>query len=126
MEWCKLFADIRGKHHWSKLISDKDLFSRGLLNNLNISEESFSQYIAGLKKYRDKFIAHLDQENIANIPVIKLAEESTIYLYNYIIDNEDKDYCTPEAPKDPRAFFNQFLEEGKSVIQKNKKTYFPS
>jgi hypothetical protein len=38
LEWCKLFADPNGKHHWSKIVSDPTSFKTQLLDHLGIDE----------------------------------------------------------------------------------------
>jgi hypothetical protein len=31
LDWCKLFADKKGKHHWRKVLTDEASFMSGLL-----------------------------------------------------------------------------------------------
>src|SRR6266571_8412423 len=73
LEWCKLFGDSRGKHYWRKVISDPTAFFKGLLKKLGMTEAEFTAYINEIKKYRDKFVAHLDSELIMNIPRLDVA-----------------------------------------------------
>ena len=45
LEWCKLFVDKRGKHHWRKVITDQASFYDGLLQAVNLTEAEFEAYI---------------------------------------------------------------------------------
>lgn len=38
LEWCKLFADKKGKHYWGNVVTDKVGFKAGLLKALGIDE----------------------------------------------------------------------------------------
>src|ERR1035437_6199957 len=64
LEWCKLFADTRGKHFWRKAISADVSFQEGLLAELGLTETEFEDYVNQVRAYRDKFIAHLDSEEV--------------------------------------------------------------
>lgn len=70
LEWCKLFADKKGKHYWHKLVSNKEESNQGLLDALGVKQEEFDNVIKETRSYRDKFLAHLDDERIMNIPAI--------------------------------------------------------
>ena len=70
LEWCKLFADPKGKHHWSKIVSGPADFKSQRLNHLGIDEARFQKEIEVMKQYRDKFLAHLDSDEVMNIPAL--------------------------------------------------------
>ena len=115
LEWCKLFGDQRGKHHWKKVISKKEKFFNELLNELEITEEKFDSYIDVFRTYRDKFVAHLDSENTAYPPGLEIAKNSTIFLYNYLLAHEEIDNCFYDAPKNAAEFFCHLSREGKAI-----------
>lgn len=75
LEWCKVFADSRGGHYWQKVITDPVNFKNGLLQMLSISEQELHAYISEVRKYRDKFIAHLDGEEVMHPPRIRCHQE---------------------------------------------------
>lgn len=118
IEWCKLFGDTRGKHYWGKVITEKDKFLTGLLGSLNITEDELTTYVYSVKEYRDKFVAHLDSENVAYLPMLDIAKNSTIYLYDYLLKFEDKEGCFPDAPKKGADFFERMSIEGKAIYNK--------
>ena len=120
LEWCKLFADTRGKHFWRKAITDDVSFQEGLLAEIGLSETEFEDYVNQMRTYRDKFIAHLDSEEVMHIPLLQSAVNSTVYLYDYLLETEETGGCFADAQKGGSKFYGKFLEEGKAVYEKNR------
>jgi hypothetical protein len=56
LEWCKLFADARGKHHYAKVTNEHTNFRRDLLAKLAVTAAEFDEYVKEMKTYRDKFV----------------------------------------------------------------------
>lgn len=83
IEWCKIFGDIKGKHHWRKVVDHQD-FETEMLKYLNQSSEEFKNYVNENREYRDKFIAHLDDEVSINIPKMDKAKDAVEFLYGYL------------------------------------------
>jgi hypothetical protein len=75
LDWCKLFADSKGKHYWSNIVTDRDQFKAQLINILGINERAFLEEIKKMRQYRDKFLAHLDSDEIMNIPLLDVAKK---------------------------------------------------
>jgi hypothetical protein len=89
LEWCKLFADRRGFHSWRKVVSDPVAFEAELLAHLGTTAADFDTYIDSVRAYRDKFVAHLDDDPKAKYPVLDVAIASTKFLYTYLLAHED-------------------------------------
>ncbi len=98
LEWCKLFADKRGKHFWGKIVTDKSRFENGLLSSLSMDCEELESYSDELRKSRDKFIAHLDSEMEDCRPYMDTALECIEYYYQYITTHENEANYFPEFP----------------------------
>jgi hypothetical protein len=113
LEWCKVFGDKRGMHYWGKVISDREGFYNGLLHTLKVIDAEFNLYIAEMRNYRDKFVAHLDLEEIMRIPTLTVTEKSISYLYDYLRVYEDKGDFFIDAPIKASAFYADRLIEGK-------------
>jgi hypothetical protein len=97
LEWCKLFADSKGKHHWSKTITDQKAFMLGLHARLGYSEAQFNAYVESVRHLRDKFIAHLDDEKTMFFPLLRPARASVAYLFNELLTGKDaKQWFTPQ------------------------------
>jgi len=44
LEWCKLFAEYHGKHHWRNVVLNPAAFISGLCAALNVSVDQFQNY----------------------------------------------------------------------------------
>ena len=118
LEWCKLFVDSKGKHHFSKALEDGDQFKQELIEKLGLTEAQFDDYVENLKTYRDKFIAHLDEQNIMNIPDITIARRSTKFLYQRLLVQEAQNNTFEDAPLSAKDVYETFLSEGLTVYEK--------
>ncbi len=117
LEWYKLFVEAGGKHHWKKVISDPDKFFSGLLNELKITETDFNTYIDEMKDYRDKFVAHLDENNTMYPPWLEVALKSASYLYDYLPAHEDLEDSSCDDHEKASTFYQHWLEMGESVYR---------
>lgn len=118
LEWCKLFGDKRGRHHWRKVIIDHARFFAGLLATLKLTETQFELYIEEMRTYRDKFVAHLDLDEVMQIPKLTLARKSVTYLHGYVLAHEDDDCFFPESPAKAARFYTLYANEGKGIYAK--------
>lgn len=90
LEWCKLFAERNGVHHWRIVVSDEKMFEAGLLGHLGLGASDFDHYIQKMRTYRNKFVAHLDQDKEAFIPHMDIAQKAVWFLHGHIVANEAK------------------------------------
>lgn len=118
LEWCKLFGDKRGQHYWRKVVKDQATFLGGLLQAVGQTEGEFDAYVEEMRTYRDKFIAHLDSENVMNIPKLRAAKKSVSFLYDYLLANEEEDNCFHDAPPNASYFYKQFYSQGRRIYSK--------
>ena len=118
LEWCKLFGDKGGQHYWRKVVSDHEAFFVELLQKLKITETEFEEYVKGMRIYRDKFVAHLDTEEIMYPPKLRTARKSVSFLYKYLLENEEVDDCFHDAPKHVAQFYEHFLWLGRKRYPK--------
>jgi hypothetical protein len=118
LEWCKLLGDSHGKHHWEKAVSDTSAFKAGLLQDLGMTEAEFNAYIAEMRSYRDRYVAHLDEDESFHIPKLDIAKKSVVYLYNYLLKREDQGGYFRDAPRDVSRFYEDAFNEGLSVYRK--------
>jgi hypothetical protein len=88
LDWCKLFAYKQAVHHWRKIVSDLAKFEADLLVYLNLTPDEFQQIIDVIRLYRDKFIAHLDEHNIMDIPTLDLLAKAMWFYHAHVVTNE--------------------------------------
>ena len=115
LEWCKLFGDLRAMHHWSKVVSDPTDFLARLHESTKLDTAQFEAYRLEVRMYRDKFVAHLDNLNSAQIPRIQPAIDSARLLYNYLVAEEDDAGAFHNAPRSANAQYQNYLREGRAA-----------
>jgi len=121
LEWCKLFGEEKGKHYWKNVISEPDVFFKDLLKDTNTTENGLKACKKEFRKYRDKFVAHLDSDRTMHIPHLGLAQKSTLYLYDYLLANEDDGEYFYGFPRNASKLYQHYLEMGESVYRKHKR-----
>ena len=96
LEWCKLFAHRKSVHHWRRVIDDHDRFEADLYATLSVTVDEFAKLITDFKHYRDKFVAHLNEEQIMRPPKLDLPKKSVVFLYGRLVPDAaerlDRDY----------------------------------
>lgn len=122
LEWCKLFADHKDRHHWKKVISSPEEFEEGLLEALGpgMTLDGFNYFSKTVKTYRDKFVAHLDNELVANIPSLNDCWISVEFYHKYLFRTETNSYFYG-LPNNIASYYNLKFDEAKLVYQANKK-----
>jgi hypothetical protein len=88
LEWCKLFADHKDKHHWQNIVADKAHFEKELFGRSSVSKLELGKQVRAMRRYRDKFIAHLDSDRIMQIPSLDIPKKTTWFYYAYVVANE--------------------------------------
>ncbi len=120
LKWCKLFADARGKHFWKTVVADSTAFYNGLLNELGMTRDQLDSYVAEVRGYRDKFVAHLDSEEVMRPPLLEAAKRSVSYLYDYLLAREDDGGYFTDAPTSSSVFYADVLRKGESIYRSSK------
>ena len=89
LDWCKLFHR-QSKHHWRKVVSVPEDFKRRLLAQLDTNEDGLAALIDKMREYRDKFVAHLDNKLVMDIPELSEAHTAVTFYHRYIVEHEAK------------------------------------
>jgi len=85
LEWCKLFGEPKGEHHWRQVVSDPGSFEAGLYAAIGMDANGFEQYRLKAREYRDKFVAHLDLELTAYLPHLDTAWASVSFYHAHVV-----------------------------------------
>ena len=117
LEFCKLFAEKRGRHHWRKVVSDQTAFLTGLLATLEMNEAELNEYIQAFRFYRNKYLAHLDEETTGNFPYLGPGKEAVSYLYDYILEHEDEGDFFLDASATAADFYADREEEAAEIYE---------
>ena len=87
LEWCKLFGDSNSRYHWQRVIpkGDQSGFEQTMLRTFSQDRERFLDYVISMRRYRDKFVAHLDIGNIMEIPCFDEAEVVAGHYHSHLV-----------------------------------------
>ncbi|HEY6395117.1 MAG TPA: hypothetical protein VIX12_06830 [Candidatus Binataceae bacterium] len=118
LEWCKLFADKRGKHYWGKIVADPAGFKAGLLRHLGLDEGVFQTEINDMLELRDKHIAHLDSDPTGDIPRLDVPKKAVWFYHDYIANQEAKPSDLAGLPVELDTGYKQCEDEAKAVYQR--------
>lgn len=118
LEWCKLLADPKGNHFWAKVVTDKAHFEAELLSHLGVGEGEFASYIGQMRDYRDKFLAHLDDLNQMDIPMLDRARAAVEFYHRYVVQHEAGAGDLASLPSDLSAYYRQCFDEAKAIYDR--------
>ncbi len=130
VEWCKLFGDplnkIKSKHGWEYVVGkvlneDVAKFRSGMLTALGVSDDEFEIQRKKIRVYRDKFVAHLDEERTAYLPSFDLALEAAIFLVAHIREwSKDNGHFVSDPSHTLRDEYNECFAEASAIYEKLK------
>jgi hypothetical protein len=119
LEWCKLVGDYKGKHHWSKIVTDPSTFQARLIIHLSNGEEGVRKEIDVMKEYRDKFLAHLDAEVTMNIPALGIAKKGVWFYHAHVVGHEARPGDLVGLPLELDTGYAQCETEASAVYEQN-------
>ena len=111
VEWCKLVADGNDKHHWSKIVSEPKPFEEALLADTRVTEDAFVEYQKSVRRYRDKFVAHLDSDVTMDIPLLDLAEHAVRFYHAHLVAHEAEEGILRNLPSSPVGLADYYAGE---------------
>jgi hypothetical protein len=115
LEFCKLFGEKNGQHYWRKVITDQESFFSGLLAAIAMTAQEFDAYIKCMKFYRNKYVAHLDEEKGGQYPSLAAGKAATAYLFDYLAENENDDNYFPDVTQSSAEYYATRLAEGEAA-----------
>lgn len=106
IQWCIIFTESNGAHHWKSIFINKDEWKSEMLHAINISTDQYESQAKQIKEYRNMYVAHLDDgtENLIH-PFTEMILQSSKYLYDYIINNNVTNKIIDFAYQDSNNFF---------------------
>ena len=119
LEWCKLFADKKDNHFWKNIVANKDQFENNLQGAIGeiSNPEEFPNYIKIMRRYRDKFIAHLDDDLTAHLPSLDIGLQAVQTYYQYIIDIEASKEALTALPSNIKEYYERSYAEARHAYE---------
>ena len=117
LEWCKLFGEPSGEHHWSQAVSDKASFESNLYTAIGTDVAGFETYRLAMRAYRDQFVAHLDLEQVANLPHLDMANASVWFYHAHVVKHEIPADGLGRLPQDLKQYYREKFEEANQIYR---------
>jgi hypothetical protein len=123
LEWCKIFGDKNAKHSWTKLVTDAAEFEDALYDNIGRDAAAFAAEVATIRRYRDKFLAHLDSDRTAFIPHLDTMWQAAQLYYVHILGVEMDEPAARRVERDLGSsfsdYYNACFAEARKVYEEN-------
>lgn len=85
-----------------------------------MDDAAFQDEIKGMRHYRDRFVAHLDDLPVMDIPVLKAAEEAVWFYHHHVVTHEIQAGDLVGIPTDTTEKlslgYEQCLREAKAIF----------
>lgn len=114
IDWCKLLGDQRGKHFWEKVVTDSS-FKAEMLRHLSMAAEELESYVVEMREYRDKFLAHLDDLHIMNIPHLDPAKSAVEFYHRRVVMHEAVAGDLGDLPTDLPGYYTMCFDEAQTI-----------
>jgi hypothetical protein len=118
IEWCKLLGDRRGKHFWANVVTDAPRFETGMLRHLGITADEFAAYVDEMRRYRDKFLAHLDDLAVMNIPFLDRAKSAVEFYHGHVVGQEAGPSDIAGLPPDLEDYYRRCFDEAQAIYSR--------
>jgi hypothetical protein len=120
IEWCKLLGDKKGRHFWGNVVSDHQAFEADLLKHLGQTSDQFASYVEEMREYRDKFLAHLDDGHVMNIPNLDRAKAAVEFYHGHVVRNEASANDLAGLPTELVDYNQQCVDEALAMLNRCK------
>ena len=70
-----------------------------------------------MRSYRDKFLAHLDSEEVMNIPSLDVAKRAVWFYHGYVVAHEADPEDLANLPLSLDAGYKQAEQEARAVYR---------
>ncbi len=88
LEFCKLFGGRNEKHRWVDIVDDEENFKKQIEIKTALSFNEFEKYVEDVKKYRDKYLSHLDDAMDLELPHLQVATKAVFTYYEYVVSKD--------------------------------------
>jgi hypothetical protein len=119
MEWCKLMADPKDRHYWGNVVNNPKEFETELLSAVAMTGAEYDAYKVSMRRYRDKFLAHLDDDEVMHIPQLDPARKAVWVYYSAIVSQSDREsfHGYPASLGELQAGYDQCVALAKACAQ---------
>jgi hypothetical protein len=116
IEWCKLLGDNKGRHYWTNVVTDSSSFEAAMLTHIGVNSDELAAYVDEMRTYRDKFLAHLDDLRVMDIPVLDRALAAVEFYHRHVVQHEAAAGDLAGLPTDLPDYYNHCFEEAEAIF----------
>lgn len=122
LNWCKLFFDRGGKHHWKCIlpVEHHEAFREKLLSSNSLTEEDYREKSKLIGDYRNKHLAHADHRTKLFYPETELLLKSAEVLLNTLTTIPDLSRHIIGAYSNAEQYYENWLSSAQNNITKYK------
>lgn len=117
-EWCKLFGDHSDKHHWKNIAGDESYFMSSMFAKLRITQAVFNNCWRSIRHYRDKFLDHLDSDEVMRIPELNIAWSTVNFYHSYVVKICDSTNVLHGIPADLESYYRKCYSDAEKAYEK--------
>jgi hypothetical protein len=114
-EWCKLLGDRNGKQFWANVVTDPPRFEDMMLSHLGMTAGELTAYVTEMRTYRDKFLAHLDDLVVMEIPFLDRAHVAVEFYHREIVEHEGVAGDFVGLPTDLGDYYRHCFEQARTI-----------
>jgi hypothetical protein len=118
IEWCKLLGDRKGKHFWANVVTDASRFESAMLLHLGVTADQHAAYVDEMRAYRDKFLAHLDDLEVMNVPFLDRAQAAVEFYHRYVVQHEAAAGDLAGLPTDLADYYADCFSEARAILDR--------
>jgi hypothetical protein len=118
IEWCKLFGDHSDKHHWKNIAGDESLFMSSMFTELRITQVIFNNCWRSIRHYRDKYLDHLDSDEVMRIPELNIAWFTVNFYHSYVVKICDSTNVLQGIPADLESYYRKCYSDAEKTYEK--------
>ncbi len=117
IEWCKLFSDNNGKHHWSLTFPKKQEWKNLLLRHMQLDEDAYDFELHKIRSYRNSYVAHLDEPKSMTYPLTEFMLKSSEFLYDSIKTSEHTKRSIGAVYESANTYYLRLMNEYNNEIE---------
>jgi hypothetical protein len=119
LEWSKLFgitaSDRNGVHYWRNAVADKTHFEQEMFQQIDRTQ--FDSMLRMMAKYRNRFLAHLDEETTMRPPMLDIAKASVSFYHQYVVNNEVTAEEVSDLPANIEDYYTFCADEAEKIYE---------
>jgi len=83
-----------------------------------MTADELAAYVDEMRTYRDKFLAHLDDLHVMNIPFLDRAQAAVEFCHRYVVQHEAAAGDLVRLPTDLADYYRHCFDEATAIYER--------